>query len=198
MRKLKIVAYVAAAAVMVGALGYYNFIDKAEIKDSLVGKDCPDFEAQIYAVDGDTFTLSEETFVLSEKLGKVCVINFWETWCTACIKELPEFDELKVEYGDSVEVIALVGVTSTATGETNAAADFWLTNKGWLTTDPNSDWADFSLTFGYLPIESSKVLGYTQSLPRTVVVDQEGKVVYAEDVPVTYDTLKNLVDELSK
>jgi thiol-disulfide isomerase/thioredoxin len=28
------------------------------------------------------------------KTGKVTIINFWGTWCTPCVNELPYFDQI--------------------------------------------------------------------------------------------------------
>ena len=35
---------------------------------------------------------------------KVIILNFWATWCPPCIKEIPELQKLKKEFGTSVEV----------------------------------------------------------------------------------------------
>ena len=34
---------------------------------------------------------------------KIHVVNFWATWCGPCIKELPYFQELDDQYGNSIE-----------------------------------------------------------------------------------------------
>jgi len=44
--------------------------------------------------------------LLNKNDDKTYVINFWATWCAPCIKELPHFEELNVNYsGKNVEVI---------------------------------------------------------------------------------------------
>ena len=191
MHKLKIAANIAAGVLLVGALGYYNFIDKAPVSGAEQGNRCPDFTAQTYRVDGAVFSLSGESFTLSEQIGKVCVVNFWETWCQACIEELPSFNQIQEEYGDKVEVIAIAGVTSTAE---SAAA--WMTQKGWSKFDEKSDWATFSLTFAYLPTADCVTLGCGGMLPRTVIVDKSGIIAYEQDGSMTHDALAELVEEL--
>ena len=38
--------------------------------------------------------------------NKIHVVNFWATWCAPCIKELPYFEQLNVNYAnDNVEVL---------------------------------------------------------------------------------------------
>ena len=118
---VKIVAGVLAGALLVGALVYYNVIDNTppvveepdeppvsedggEVEDApqpgnRVGKLCYDYELSY--VNGD------ETLKISDLRGKVVVINFWGTWCTPCIQELPHFDEVASKYADEVVVVAI-------------------------------------------------------------------------------------------
>lgn len=191
MGKLGIAANIAAGVLLVGALGYYNFIDKAPVSGAKKRNRCPDFTAQTYKADGATFSISDETFTLSEQIGKICVVNFWETWCQACVEELPSFNEIQEEYGDKVEVIAIAGVTSTVD-----SAMAWMNDKGWTTYDKDSDWTEFSLTFAYLPTESCKELGCGGMLPRTVIVDKSGIVAHEQDGSMTHEGLQEIIEGL--
>ena len=190
-KTLETVAWSLAGVVMVGALTYYNFIDKAPAAGVEVGNHCPDFTAQTYQVQGDTFSPSGETFTLSQQIGKVVIVNFWEVWCQGCIMELPEFNEIQEEYGDKVEVIAIAGVTSTI-----ESAAKWMSEKKWLGWDDKHDWVDFSITFGYLPTAVCTELGCSGMLLRTIVVDKSGIVTYAADSSMTYDKLQEIVESL--
>ncbi len=191
MRRRKIIASVLAAVILVGALVYYNFIDKAPVSGAEKGNRCPDFTAQTYTVEGESFALSEETFTLSQQIGKVCIVNFWETWCQACIEELPHFNRIQEEYGDKVEVVAVVGKTSTVEG-----AMAWMNKSGWTVFDKESEWREFSLTFAYLPTETCTQLGCGGMLPRTVIVDKSGIIAHEQDGSMTYEALKSILDEL--
>ncbi len=42
--------------------------------------------------------------------GKPLVINFWASWCPACVAELPEIQAVHEEYG---EMVTIVGVANT-------------------------------------------------------------------------------------
>lgn len=45
---------------------------------------------------------------LSDLRGKPTIINFWATWCTSCLAELPDFKEVQQELGaDNVNVVAV-------------------------------------------------------------------------------------------
>lgn len=55
-----------------------------------------------------SFDQIEELF--KQKNDTVYVINFWATWCAPCIKELPEFDELRKEYRNKPVRVVLVSL----------------------------------------------------------------------------------------
>jgi thiol-disulfide isomerase/thioredoxin len=54
----------------------------------------------------DVVTLDGADFKLSGKRGQWVIVNFWATWCSPCIKEMPELSELDAAR-DDVSVIGL-------------------------------------------------------------------------------------------
>ncbi|MFP3883352.1 MAG: TlpA family protein disulfide reductase [Actinomycetota bacterium] len=44
---------------------------------------------------------------LSDLTGKPVVLNFWASWCPACISEMPDFGEVHRRLGDQVEFIGV-------------------------------------------------------------------------------------------
>ena len=44
---------------------------------------------------------------LSDSNGKVRIIDFWATWCGACIAKMPELKRLKNEFPNDLEIIAI-------------------------------------------------------------------------------------------
>ena len=194
-KKLEIAAWVTAGVVMLGSLGYYNFIDKpVEAQGVEVGDVCPDFSVKKITLEEGVFTASEDTFTLYENRGKVSVINFWATWCSGCILELPEFSEIAEKYEESVEVMAVVG----ASGTTADVID-WMNTDGWKKIDPSSEWTEFALTFARYYDESSDLyieLGGKGAWPMTVVIDQEGKIVHKANMPMSLAELESVLQPL--
>lgn len=45
-------------------------------------------------------TAPELRSVLNELEGDVVLVNFWATWCTSCLKEIPALQELETELAD--------------------------------------------------------------------------------------------------
>ena len=45
------------------------------------------------------FTTNDgNVFNLSEKQGRVILINFWASWCVNCLEEMPVLDEIYKKY----------------------------------------------------------------------------------------------------
>ena len=182
------IAWCAALAVLAAALAYYNLPTgespapdaadtpvEAAPPEAPVGNEVgdlgPDFTVPLYG-GGD--------FTLSDTRGTVTVINFWATWCGPCVAELPYFDQLFRDYGGSVAVVAVH--SSLVTEDVDA----YLANYG------------YAIPFA---LDSCGVLaayGGSTMLPQTVILDQDGVIVYNAVGSVTYEQLESLVGALTE
>ncbi len=65
--------------------------------------------------DGLKFTdISGAPVVFDEFKGQITVINFWATWCAACLKEMPELQKLHQSFSDDqVKVVGVVVMSDT-------------------------------------------------------------------------------------
>lgn len=124
----------------------------------------------VFAEKLPDFTLAtfekNESFVLSKEIqGKKVLINFWATWCTSCIHEIPLLESLKEKYKDDVQFIAINA------GEKNHLVNRFLKKY----------------KFSYKQLMDndrilSKALG-VESLPVTIVIDQNLNILYRDVVP---------------
>lgn len=136
-----------------------------------VGNLCP-------SMDLDTY--SDATFNISKNKGKVTVVNFWGTWCTPCVQELPHFNEIASEYSDSVTVVAIHSAFDVETGGDYISSTFPGTQMIIARDTENDDYF--------------KALGGTVAYPRTLVLDKDGIITFSCDGNLTYDRLKAAVD----
>lgn len=79
------------------------FIVFIMITTTAFGETIKDFELSIYGQEGKTFKLSKE--LKSKKI----LINFWATWCTSCIQEVPILEKLQKDHPESLFVAINAG-----------------------------------------------------------------------------------------
>lgn len=119
----------------------------------------PNFTLPIYK--------SEKNFKLSEHIGKkTIVINFWASWCTSCIQEIPILHKLKKE-NPKVMFLAM-----SAGDKKHKIRKFLKKTKFNYTVLMDVD-KKVSASFG------------VSSLPQTIVISKKGAIVYQKHVPPT-------------
>lgn len=48
--------------------------------------------------------------LLDKRNDTTYVVNFWATWCSPCVKELPAFERVHIEYGNQAVSVKLVSL----------------------------------------------------------------------------------------
>ncbi len=187
---VRLVAAVAMLSLLIGAFVYFwndtppldtpasNSPTAAE--GNQIGNLCYGYDLAIVTGNGVT----GET-INPAKTGKVTVLNFWGTWCTPCVKELPYFEQIAKDYGDQIAVIAAHGM-NTKTAPAYIAQYY----------------PDTPLVFAndYIPEGSAIENGYYTTLggrgtyPFTLVLDETGVITEIFYSSVTYDMLKEAVE----
>ena len=133
-----------------------------------VGEKSPDFKIQ-----GRTESISS-----SSLKGKVVLLNFFATWCPPCRQELPRLQsELYNAFKDNPEFAVFV------LGR----------EEDWSKLDPFMEQNNYS--FPVFPDLDRKVFGLfaDASIPRNVVLDRNGKIIY-QSIGFTDEEFTKMVD----
>lgn len=95
MKNLLAITVILLSLVALGACGSAQAINP---EDVVVGKTIPDFS--LTSLEGKT--IDKESLK-----GEIVVLNFWASWCTPCISEIPELKEVAANSNAKVIGIAL-------------------------------------------------------------------------------------------
>jgi len=131
-----------------------------------------DYNLALASIDGQQVHLSDFK-------GKVLFINIWATWCAPCIAEMPGIQSLFEETNSDVVFIML------SMDDSNDKAKKFIERKGF--------------TFPvYLPASRVPEMLRAPSIPTTLVVNKEGKVVSKKVGMAKYNTkkFKRFLEEL--
>lgn len=95
MEKLLTIAFILLSVVTLAACGN---AEATNPEDVVVGNPIPDFSVT---------SLEGKTINKDSLKGEVVVLNFWASWCTPCMREIPELKELAANSKAKVVGIAL-------------------------------------------------------------------------------------------
>ena len=179
----RIISAVVMVAILAGAIFYYwnePTVPVAE-QGSEIGDLCYGYDLEIIDQNG----ISGET-INPTQTGKVTIINFWGTWCTPCVNELPYFDQIAREYENEVAVIAIHTHMVIETAP-SYLADHYPDSKIIFAKDYPVD--ETGLNGGYYAS-----LGGRGAFPYTVILDENGIIVASFISSVEYAQLKEVVE----
>lgn len=131
-------------------------IDDIKLKGVYVGDRVPNIVAE--SLDGASFDLSKFR-------GKIVLIDFWATWCSPCIAEIPNLRKLHEKYGRGGEDFVIVSVSMDNAAKT---ARKFVAKKDMPWTQV---WAD-----GVFKSDAAKDYNVT-GIPAMFLVGPDGKLI---------------------
>jgi peroxiredoxin len=105
----------------------------------------------------------DQTANLKDYKGKIVMLNFFATWCAPCRKELPRVQkEIWEKYKDNPKFALFI----------------FDREEGWNIVLPFKEKNQFTLPI--FPDEGRKVFSLyaTQFIPRNVLIDENGRIIY--------------------
>ena len=114
---------------------------------------------------------------LSDYLGQWVVVNYWATWCTPCLKEIPDLSELHQERSD----LTVLGLAF----EDLEDSDF------------DEFLEDFEVSYPILKVDvyqPPEPFGAPRALPTTIILDKQGRAVKAFLGQVTREAIEGFID----
>lgn len=123
--------------------------------------------------------LDGKEVAIEDYRGKVVLLNFWASWCPPCVREIPDLVKLHKNYQDKEFVILGVVVENPEAREKVVKKMV----------------KDFSMSYPVLWASKEIIarFGPINAIPRTFILDPNGKIV--EDLPGMgdYNTFETLV-----
>ncbi len=126
--------------------------------------DSTDLSSQADIVENAVFTdLDGNDVSIKDFAGKIVLIDFWESWCGPCLQVFPAMDDLREEFPNDFEMLAVtVGLTE-GPNDARAFAEEYGYDFNWL----YDQYGVFDKLGG-------------QGIPFKVYVDPDGKLIEIE------------------
>jgi thiol-disulfide isomerase/thioredoxin len=108
--------------------------------------------------------IGDDNFRLSDFNGKVVVINLWASWCGPCRREIPEYEAVRKEYAG--RDVVFIGLTTEDPRYEGERVRRFLRD------------VSFGFRLGWADGEMARTLtNGRRSIPQTLVIDPEGRIV---------------------
>lgn len=166
----RLLAVGALAAVLgTSALAATRLNADADLRASpLLGRLAPDQE--VTTIDGQQLTLRDLT-------GRAVLVNFWNTWCVPCRREVPALETFWARHSGDEDLV-FVGIVR---DDTEAAVRDFVDKRRW-------DW-----TIAFDPGERAALAFGTTGQPETFAIAPDGLVVGRRIGEASVDDLEQLL-----
>ncbi len=117
--------------------------------------------------------------ILKQHKGKTVVIEVWASWCSDCIKSMPEVKELKTQYPD----VAFVNLSCDKTYDAwqNGIEKHEVSGENYLIKDGMKGAFGKSISLDWIP--------------RFIVVDKNGKIALFRAIEKDFDKIKETIEQ---
>lgn len=117
------------------------------------------------------------------------IVNFWATWCAPCVKELPDFEKINLDYKNKKVVVLLVTMDFKEDLEKKVIP--FIKNKNLkseilLLDESNANY--------FIPKISND---WTGALPGTLILNNKYNIKSFFEKKLTYEFLKSQIDLIS-
>lgn len=119
---------------------------------------------------------------LSDFSGKPIILNFWASWCVPCKKEMPDFNEKYLEYGDEIQFLMI----DFAKDDKIEVAKEYVSEMGFEFPVYFDTYGDAFLTYE------------VKAFPTTVFIDADGYVVDRYQGTISEETLQSGINKILK
>ena len=135
------------------------------------------------APDAEFHDIDNKVYHLSDFKGKVIYIDTWATWCGPCKAEIPALQKLEEEYHDkNIQFISI---------STDQSLQSWI---DFLKKQPMGGLQGHNTQNTALSISA---LYKVNSIPRFILIDQEGKIVNSNAPrPSSGDEIRKMLDRI--
>lgn len=123
--------------------------------------------------------LDGRSHAVSDYRGRWLVVNFWATWCSPCVREIPELIAFREKHQEKVEILG-IAFEKTSVDQIRAFAD------------------EFKINYPVLLIGDEPVIPLEplKGLPSTFLLSPDGELRKAHVGPVTAEQLSQWLEAL--
>jgi cytochrome c-type biogenesis protein len=184
----KKLALIVAAVVLV--IGLTVYADKATRTHAEVAAAAGQDPAKSIGLAAPDFTLKDlsgKEISLSDYKGKVVLVNFWATWCTPCLGEIPELIEMQQKYGQKGFVI--LGLAMDEEGRSVVAP--WVEK---MRFDVSGQQLPMNYPILLANDETATKFGGLIGYPTSVLVTKDGKQLKRVTGPISLEEFSKIIE----
>lgn len=174
-RKNLLVVAVALGS-MLGGVALYHMLQTRLFTGPAVASQAP---LEIHSIP--LTDLDQRETVFSDWQGDILLVNFWAPWCAPCRREIPSLIEINNEY--AAKGVRLLGIAFDGESQVRRFADEYSINY------------PLFLATNRAAVYNAALGNPSGSLPYTVLLDRELKIIFQHNGEMTLQELRTQVEK---